>query len=57
MRNLRFFKDIAAAKPLQERITKEGLQKLLYNELNEYGVKTPFSTRSTAMVWPQNPIR
>jgi two-component system phosphate regulon sensor histidine kinase PhoR len=37
-----FFKDIAAAKPLQERVTKEGLQKLLYNELNEYGVKTPF---------------
>ncbi len=37
-----FFKDIASAKPLQERISKEKLEKLLYIELNEYGVKTPF---------------
>lgn len=37
-----FFKDIASAKPLQERISKEKLQKMLFTELNEYGVKTPF---------------
>ena len=37
-----FFKDIASAKPLQERISKDKLQKLLFTELNEYGVKTPF---------------
>ena len=37
-----FFKDIAAAKPLQERVSKEKLQQLLSNELDEYGVKTPF---------------
>jgi|SRR6218665_431544 len=37
-----FFKDIASAKPLQERISKEKLQELLSNELKEYGVKTPF---------------
>ncbi len=37
-----FFKDIAAAKPLQERISEEKLQKLLHEELVEYGVNTPF---------------
>ena len=37
-----FFKDIAAAKPLQDRVSKEKLRKLLSTELNEYGVKTPF---------------
>jgi two-component system phosphate regulon sensor histidine kinase PhoR len=37
-----FFKDIAAAKPLQERVSKEKLQKLLHDELDEYDVKTPF---------------
>jgi len=37
-----FFKDIASAKPLQERVSKEKLEKLLFTELNEYGVKTPF---------------
>jgi two-component system phosphate regulon sensor histidine kinase PhoR len=37
-----FFKDIAAAKPLQERVSKEKLQQLLTTELDEYGVKTPF---------------
>jgi two-component system, OmpR family, phosphate regulon sensor histidine kinase PhoR len=37
-----FFKDIAAAKPLQERISEEKLQKLLQEELVEYGVNTPF---------------
>ena len=37
-----FFKDIAATKPIQERISNELLQKLLFDELNEYGVKTPF---------------
>ncbi len=37
-----FFKDIAAAKPLQQRVSKEKLFKLLKTELDEYGVKTPF---------------
>ncbi|MBL0012399.1 MAG: HAMP domain-containing histidine kinase [Flavobacterium sp.] len=37
-----FFKDIAAAKPLQDRISEEKLQKLLQEELVEYGVNTPF---------------
>ena len=37
-----FFKDIAAAKPLQQRVSKERLFKLLKTELDEYGVKTPF---------------
>jgi two-component system phosphate regulon sensor histidine kinase PhoR len=37
-----FFKDIAAIKPIQERVSKEKLQKLLEIELEEYGVKTPF---------------
>lgn len=37
-----FFKDIAATKPLQDRVSKEKLEKLLHIELDEYGVKTPF---------------
>lgn len=37
-----FFKDIASTMPLQERVTKEKLQKLLKTELEEYGVKTRF---------------
>lgn len=37
-----FFKDIAAAKPLQERVSKEKLKALLTSELQEYDVKTPF---------------
>jgi two-component system phosphate regulon sensor histidine kinase PhoR len=37
-----FFKDIAAVKSLEERVSKEQLQKLLANELKEYEVKTPF---------------
>ncbi|WP_091140591.1 sensor histidine kinase [Flavobacterium caeni] len=37
-----FFKDIASAKPLQERVSKEKLEQLLFTELNQYGVKTPF---------------
>jgi two-component system phosphate regulon sensor histidine kinase PhoR len=37
-----FFKDIAAAKPIQERVSNDMLQKLLSDELNEYGIKTPF---------------
>lgn len=37
-----FFKDIAAAKQLQDRVSKERLQKLLETELKEYEVKTPF---------------
>ena len=37
-----FFKDIAAAKPLQDRISEEKLEKMLHIELEEYGVNTPF---------------
>lgn len=37
-----FFKDVASTMPIQERVSKAGLQKLLANELNEFGVKTPF---------------
>ncbi|WP_333600698.1 sensor histidine kinase [Flavobacterium sp.] len=37
-----FFKDIAAVKPIQERVSNEMLLKLLSEELNEYGIKTPF---------------
>ncbi len=36
------YKDIAAVKPIQERVTNDMMQKLLSDELNEYGVKTPF---------------
>lgn len=36
------FKDIVAQKPLQNRISKEELEKLLKDELNKYGVKTAF---------------
>ena len=36
------YKDIAAVKPIQERISNEMMQKILSDELNEYGVKTPF---------------
>jgi two-component system phosphate regulon sensor histidine kinase PhoR len=37
-----FFKDIAAVKPLQQRVSKEQLCKLLKIELDEYDVKTHF---------------
>ena len=37
-----FFKDIASAMSIQERVSKETLNKLLKNELEEYGVNTPF---------------
>ncbi len=37
-----FFKDIAAVKPLQQRVSKERLSKLLKIELDEYAVKTHF---------------
>jgi two-component system phosphate regulon sensor histidine kinase PhoR len=37
-----FFKDIASAMPIQERISKEVLRDLLKKELEEYGVKTKF---------------
>ncbi|MFN3968149.1 sensor histidine kinase [Flavobacterium sp.] len=37
-----FYKDIAALRPIQERVKNEVLQKLLSDELNQYGVKTPF---------------
>jgi two-component system, OmpR family, phosphate regulon sensor histidine kinase PhoR len=36
------YKEIASAMPLQERVTKETLQKLLKKELEEYGVDTRF---------------
>ncbi|MBX9808191.1 MAG: HAMP domain-containing histidine kinase [Flavobacteriaceae bacterium] len=36
------YKEIASAMPLQERVTKEALQKLLKKELEEYGVNTRF---------------
>jgi two-component system phosphate regulon sensor histidine kinase PhoR len=36
------YKDIVENYPIQERISKENLEKILANELNEYGVKTPF---------------
>lgn len=37
-----FFKDIASTMPIQERVSKENLAKLLKKELEEYGVKTRF---------------
>lgn len=37
-----FFKDIASAMPLEERVSKETLQKLIKKELEEYGVNTKF---------------
>ncbi|MFZ4679158.1 MAG: sensor histidine kinase, partial [Flavobacterium sp.] len=36
------YKDIAAVKPIQKRVSNEMMHKLLFEELNEYGVKTPF---------------
>jgi two-component system phosphate regulon sensor histidine kinase PhoR len=36
------YKDIAAVKPIQERVSNEMMHKLLFEELNQYGVKTPF---------------
>ncbi len=37
-----FFKDMAAIKPIEERVSPQLVHKLLAEELNEYGVKTPF---------------
>lgn len=37
-----FFKDIASAMPLEERVSKETLQKLIKKELEVYGVDTKF---------------
>ncbi|GIZ07669.1 two-component sensor histidine kinase [Flavobacterium sp. UMI-01] len=37
-----FFKDIASVMPIEERITKERLHKLIKKELEQYGVKTKF---------------
>ena len=37
-----FFKDIAATKSIQDRVSIELLQKILSEELQEYGVNTPF---------------
>ena len=36
------FRDIAAAQPLQARVSKEKLQSMLSKQLDEFGVKTPF---------------
>lgn len=36
------YKEIASAMPLQERVSKETIQKLLKKELEEYGVNTKF---------------
>jgi two-component system phosphate regulon sensor histidine kinase PhoR len=36
------YKDIASNYPIEDRVSKEKLQKLLSTELDEYGVKTPF---------------
>ena len=37
-----FYKDIAALKPIQDRVSNELLNNLLSNELKTYGVNTPF---------------
>jgi two-component system phosphate regulon sensor histidine kinase PhoR len=37
-----FFKDIASAMSIEERVSREALNKLLKNELEDYGVNTPF---------------
>ena len=37
-----FYKDITSAMPLQERVSKETLKKLIKKELEEYGVNTKF---------------
>ncbi len=37
-----FWRDVAAAMPIQERVSKEKLQSLLENEMEVAGVKTPF---------------
>ena len=36
------FKDVMAQKSIYERLTKDDLERILYNELNKYEVKTPF---------------
>jgi two-component system, OmpR family, phosphate regulon sensor histidine kinase PhoR len=37
-----FFKDIAALKPIQDRVTIDQIKKLLANELKANGINTPF---------------
>jgi two-component system phosphate regulon sensor histidine kinase PhoR len=37
-----YFKDIASVMPIEERVSKETLQKLIKKELEEYGVNTKF---------------
>lgn len=37
-----FFKDVASAMPLHKRVSKEKVQQLLKNELEDKGVNTPF---------------
>ena len=36
------FKDMVAQRPIQDRISNDKLQKILKDELDKYGVKTPF---------------
>lgn len=36
------FKDIMSQKSLYDRLSKDDLERILYNELNKYEVKTPF---------------
>lgn len=36
------YKDIASLLPINDRVNKEEVKQLLQNELNEYGVNTPF---------------
>ena len=36
------YKDIVSTMPIEERVSKETIKKLLTNELDEFGVKTPF---------------
>jgi two-component system phosphate regulon sensor histidine kinase PhoR len=36
------FKDVMAQKSLYERLSKDDLERILFNELNKYEVKTPF---------------
>ena len=45
LKNVQFeiaYKDIEAALPIEQRISKDALQKRLKDELSEYGLKTPF---------------
>jgi two-component system phosphate regulon sensor histidine kinase PhoR len=37
-----YFRDVAAATPLEDRVSKAYLQKLLATEMDDFGIKTPF---------------